>query len=68
MNNKNSKSNSYIIKQAETVIEDYLKKREMQRSENYKILKEKYERLKILTASIFFASILGIILNLLHIY
>ena len=68
MNNKNSKSNNYVIREAENIIEDYLKTREMQRTESYKILKEKYERLKIFTASIFFAICLGIILNLLHIY
>ncbi len=68
MNNKNSKSDSYIVKEAEMIIEDFLKVREMRKTQNYAVLKEKYERLKILTASILFASILGIIFNLLHIY
>lgn len=68
MNNKNSKSNSYIVREAELVIENYLKNREKGNIESYQILKQKYERLKILAIAIFFTSTLGILLNLLHIY
>lgn len=68
MSSKNSKSNSYIVREAELVIENYLKNREKGNIESYEILKQKYERLKILAIAIFFISTLGILLNLLHIY
>lgn len=58
---KNPKSESYIIKEAENVIEDYLKTRE-QNSNNY-YYKEKYERLKILSIALGITSSIGILLS-----
>ena len=60
MNSKNSKSNSYIVREAELIIENYLEKREKGNIESYKILKQKYERLKILAISIVLISSLCI--------
>ena len=64
MGNKNSKSNSYIVREAEMIIEDYLEKREMSEIERYKVLKEKYERLKTLEIVIFIVTAIGILINI----
>ena len=59
MDNKNSKSESYAVREAENIIENYLKDREMCAIQKDHHLKEKYERLKILTiASLISGSIL----------
>ncbi len=49
MENKNSKSDSYIIREAENIIDNYLRDRELSDIKNYYKLRDKYERLKILT-------------------
>ena len=65
MHNKNSKSESYIVKQAENIIENYLRDREICDIKNYYYLKEKYERLKILTVAMFITTIIGTLLSLI---
>lgn len=65
MEGKNSKSDSYIVKEAENIIEKYLKKRELRNVKNYYILEEKYERLKIISVALFATSSIGIILSLI---
>ena len=65
MHNKNSKSESYIVKQAENIIENYLRDREICDINNYYNLIEKYERLKILTVAMFITTIIGTLLSLI---
>ncbi len=60
---KNPKSESYIIKEAENVIEDYLRNREEQYC-NYN-LKEKYERLKILSIAMGVVGSFGILISII---
>ena len=54
---KNPKSESYIIKEAENVIENYLKTRE---NKENNLLKEKYERLKITSIAMGIVGLIGI--------
>lgn len=63
MHNKNSKSESHIVKQAENIIDNYLRDREVCDIKNYYNLKEKYERLKILTVAMFITTLLGTFLS-----
>ena len=65
MNNKNSKSESYIVREAENIIEKYLNDREMCDIKNYYHLREKYERLKILTVAMFVTFCIGMLLNII---
>lgn len=65
MKNKNSKSKSYIVREAENIIEKYIENREMKDIQKYYKLKEKYERLKILTFAVFVTSSIGILLDIL---
>ena len=65
MNNKNSKSESYIVREAENIIEKYLNDREMCDIKNYYHLREKYERLKILTVAMFVTFSIGMLLNII---
>lgn len=59
---KNPKSESYIIKEAENVIEEFLKNRE----ENYLYqYKEKYERLKILSIALGIVGSVGILISII---
>lgn len=59
---KNPKSESYIIKEAENVIEEYVKNRK----ENILIdYKEKYERLKILSVVLGIIIIVGSLLSII---
>lgn len=59
---KNPKSESYIIKEAENVIEEYVKNRK----ENVLIdYKEKYERLKILSVVLEIIIIVGSLLSII---
>lgn len=60
---KNHKSESYIVKEAENIIEEYLKNRK----EIYDgdIFREKYERLKILSIAMGIVSSLGILLSII---
>lgn len=61
---KSPKSESYIIKEAQNVIEDYVKRKEENDVEN-EIWKEKYERLKVLTIGIGIAQSIIILVNLI---
>lgn len=65
MENKNSKSDSYLIREAENIIENYLKKRELSDIDKYYELKEKYERLKIISIAIMITSMLVAILSVI---
>lgn len=60
---KNPKSESYIIKEAENIIENYLKNREEEYNNN--IFKEKYERLKILSIAMSVVVSIGILLSII---
>ena len=65
MNNKNSKSDSYIVKEAENIIEKYINDREMSDINNYYKLKEKYERLRILTIAMFVTCLISTLLSVI---
>ena len=62
---KSPKSESYIIKEAQNVIEEYIKRKQEIKSNKTNIWKEKYERLKILTIAMFTAQSILILLNLI---
>jgi len=64
MKNKNSKSESYIVREAENIIEKYLANRELGNVKKYYQLKEKYEKLRILSILIFTIFIISMILNI----
>lgn len=64
MKNKNSKSESYIVREAESIIEKYLTNREFGNIKKYYQLKEKYEKLRILSLVIFATFITSMILNI----
>jgi hypothetical protein len=61
----NSKSESYIVREAENIIEKYLEKRNKHNEISFYKLKEKYERLKILLIAIFATSSIGLLLNII---
>ena len=65
MDNKNSKSESYVIREAENIIDNYLRDRELCDIKNYYILKEKYERLKIWAISLLIIFTIGTLLNII---
>lgn len=65
MKNRNSKSKSYIVREAENIIEKYLTDREFSDIKRYYDLKEKYERLKILTIVISIISAITMLLNII---
>lgn len=64
MKNKNSKSESYIVREAENIIEKYLTNRELGNVKKYYQLKEKYEKLRILTTVSLLTLIASMILNI----
>jgi len=64
MKNKNSKSESYIVREAENIIEKYLTNREFGNIQKYYKLKEKYEKLRILSIAIIATFITGMLLNI----
>ena len=64
MKNRNSKSESYIVREAEGIIEKYLSNRELGNIKKYYQLKEKYEKLKILAVITFATFIASMILNI----
>ncbi len=64
MKNKNSKSESYVVREAESIIEKYLTNRELGNIKKYYQLKEKYEKLRILAFLIFGIFIVSMILNM----
>jgi len=65
MQNKNSKSKNHIVREAENIIEKYLNDREMSDIKKYYDLKERYERLKILTIAIFITFSISVLLNII---
>lgn len=65
MDNKNSKSESYIVREAENIIENYLRDREKCDIKNYYNLKQRYERLKILTIAMFITCLIGTLLSVI---
>lgn len=65
MDNKNSKSESYVVREAENIIENYLRDRELSDIKNYYNLKDKYERLKILTIAMFITLFIGTLLSII---
>ena len=65
MDNKNSKSESYVVREAENIIENYLRDRELSDIKNYYKLKDKYERLKILTIAMFITLFIGTLLSII---
>ena len=65
MENKNSKSDSYVVREAENIIENYLKNRELSDIKNYYQLKEKYERLRILTIAVMITTFIGTLLSII---
>ena len=65
MDNKNSKSDSYVVREAENIIENYLRDRELSDIKKYYNLQERYERLKILTIAMFITCFLGTILSVI---
>ena len=65
MENKNSKSESYIVREAENIIENYLREREMCDINKLYKLMEKYERLKILFVVFFIVSCIGILISII---
>ena len=59
----NPKSESYIIKEAENIIENYLKNREEDNNNYY--YKEKYERLKILSIAMVVVGSVGFLVSII---
>ena len=64
MKNKNSKSESFIVREAENIIEKYLSNRELGNVKKYYQLKEKYEKLRILTTVSLLTLIASMVLNI----
>ena len=65
MQNKNSKSKSYIVREAENIIDKYIDNREMSDIKKYYDLKEKYDRLKTLTVSMFITFSISMLINII---
>lgn len=65
MANKNPKSESYIVREAENIIENYLRDRELSDIKNYYNLQEKYDRLKILSIAMIITFSIGMLINLI---
>lgn len=65
MESKNSKSGSYVIREAESIIENYLRNKELSDLKKYYQLKEKYDRLKILSIAVMITSSIGILLSVI---
>ena len=64
MQNKNSKSDGYIVRKAENIIEDYLNNRELSNINKYYQLKEKYEKLRIVTLVTTITFVISTLLNI----
>jgi len=64
MKNNNCKAESYIVREAESIIEKYLTNREFGNIKKYYQLKEKYEKLRILAILIFATFMGSMILNI----
>ena len=64
MQNKNSKSKGYIVREAENIIDKYIDDRELRDIKKYCDLKEKYERLKILTIAMLITFSAGLLISI----
>ena len=64
MEEKNFKSDSYVVREAENIIEKYLRDRELSDMKKYYNLKEKYGRLKIVTIAMFVTCCFAILTNI----
>ena len=64
MQSKNSKSESYIVREAENIIEKYINNREYSDIKKYYKLKERYEKLKILNIAMLVTLTIGIVLSI----
>ena len=60
---KEQKSSSFIIRQAENIIDDYEKNKKKDKHNIY-FYKEKYERLKILRIALGFVGSIGILISI----
>ena len=65
MDNKNSKSDNYVIREAENIIANYLRDRELSDINKYYKLQEKYERLKIITIAMFITCMVSTLLSII---
>ena len=65
MQNKNSKSESYIVREAENIIQKYLENRELSNIKKYYKLKEKYKKLRILAITASFTFIIGMVFSII---
>lgn len=65
MDNKNSKSESDVIREAENIINNYLTAREQSNIEKYYDLKSKYKKLKVLLITTGIALIVAVILPII---
>lgn len=65
VDNKNYRSNSFAVREAENIIENYLRDREISDINNYYQLRQKYERLKILTIAMFITCLVGTLLSVI---
>ena len=65
MNNKNSKSESYVVREAKNIVDNYIKNRELKDIKKYYQLKEKYDRLRILAIAVMITSCIGTLLSVI---
>ena len=65
MANKNHKSESYIVREAENIIEKYLRDRELSDIKKYYNLQEKYDRLKILSIAMIITFSIGMLISII---
>ena len=64
MDNKNFNS-SHVVREAQNIIENYLRDRELSDIKRFYNLKEKYDRLKILTIAISVTCFIGTLLSVI---
>ena len=65
MANKNPKSESQIVREAENIIENYLRDRELSDIKKYYNLQEKYDRLKILSIAMIITFSMGMLISII---
>lgn len=65
MENKNSKSESYIVIEAENIINNYLKERELGNIEKYYHLQNKYKKMKVLLIAMFITICVSVIVSII---
>lgn len=64
MQNKNSKSEKSIVREAENIIDKYLENREVSSIQRYYKLKEKYLKLRIVTIAVFITFITSMVFSI----